>query len=623
MASKENRDAAKLLIEAAEAGSATLAESLGSGHFSKTLRSTKVRTAIQAWEVVKSETGESLVHLALKPNKPSVAAAVKALVAAGCDVNARDLAGRTPLHAAFVLKALSPFLDVIVVALLDVGADARARDAAGQTPAAYAAGKSGDANGAMFRARLALDRASARAALNINSNATTYPSPFAAFSPPPTTPLSLPFSLHFSPGLSPGPHLIRPASAVRPAAALHYAVLLVDAAPQGTPGARAAMRWEDIGSPLARLRSSIPTGPGRAAELAGAGRRPAVIELRRAAPAEGDVAAENTLEKTEDPASGYRVAAALGPFSGPLAAVAARKFAALWREVMAGAGLAESERCVAACDAAGGDAGGGACPLRTGDGPCDFAAVAALFCIVRSNCVRSGDKAVSSALPAPPAAEGGEDVPVPVPVPVPPPCTADMSVSSDPSFLPAAAREAARLALKDASDRFQPALEALRKRLVEKAGTSLTAADGVAHPNALVIAMELCKARRANVSAFVAVEAAKLAAKSEDEMAVRAPAEGDASSRASEARRAFGSPAAPRVSAMARGPPSGTLGRVNNSSSGDFASFLSPGARQFAEPQRINTPRPPLGAAAAASSSSSNLNDQEGGGGGTLAYSRV
>ena len=604
LASKENRESAELLINAAKASAANgadlLIESLGSGLFTKTLRPARVRTSVQPWEVVDSRTGDSLVHIALQTSTPSVAV-LQALVAAGCDVNARDLAGRTPLHAAFIHKPMSPILDEIIIGLLQSGADARACDAAGFTPSAYGANKTGNANGAMLRARLALDRASMSNNNNGNNQLLGSPPP-----PPPPEETNVVVAVR-----SPfSPRLIRPADALRPAVAVYYAVLLVDAAPQGARrGAQAAVRWDDLGSPLARARvlssssssSSSALGPGRAAELAGAGRRPAVIEVRRVAPAEGDSAASNTLKQTEDPQSGYRVAAALGPFSGSLAPVAARRFAALWREIMGGGGGGGSENstCVAACDAAMGtgkseeDEEQQQCPLKSGRGPCDFGAVAALHCLVRG-----GVGTAASALPSAPADGEGIDL-----LSCPPP-------------LPAEARDAARAALTAASLRFGPSVDALRAHLVQEAPSKIIA-DGVTNLNVLVIAKELLITRRVNVVAYVAAAAAKMSQSGEEDAATAAAV--FSSSRAGEARRAFGSPSAPRISTIARGPPAGIVGRDESDSEFIAKSFMSPvgiqqrqingitmgGLRDTPRPHTLLPPPPPP----PSSSSSSSLND--------------
>ncbi len=55
---------------------------------------------------------------------------MKALLAAGADVNTRDNLGRTPLH-----YAAEQGYDRIVTALLAAGADAQAKDKQGATPA--------------------------------------------------------------------------------------------------------------------------------------------------------------------------------------------------------------------------------------------------------------------------------------------------------------------------------------------------------------------------------------------------------------------------------------------------------------------------------------------------------
>lgn len=68
-----------------------------------------------------------LVREAAVPWEDEAVTAIRALVARGCDVNASNTAGETPLHAA------GGNLRIIHV-LLELGADPHARDNAGETP---------------------------------------------------------------------------------------------------------------------------------------------------------------------------------------------------------------------------------------------------------------------------------------------------------------------------------------------------------------------------------------------------------------------------------------------------------------------------------------------------------
>ena len=75
----------------------------------------------------RDKAGRTPLHVAAQAASPAV---VKALVSAGARLNARDVTGATPLHAA---AAKSRIPEVLVV-LLEAGANLAAKDETGKTP---------------------------------------------------------------------------------------------------------------------------------------------------------------------------------------------------------------------------------------------------------------------------------------------------------------------------------------------------------------------------------------------------------------------------------------------------------------------------------------------------------
>lgn len=325
--------------------------------------------------------GESLVHLVCRNASSERLATLRVLIRNhGLDPNARDLAGRTPLHTLLLRASASPSLADFVREMLALGADVRATDAAGNSPLAYLpktkySENPEDADPDDRRHEAALLLAEALKGPRLTA---TQPTPLAS---PTAIALRSPSpSRNAGHRDSPGDRRV---DSARSSTRFHFAVLLVDtrgplccAAPVPA-SARSAVRG--LGSPLSDARQ-CGVGSGLAAEAAAAWHRAPVVETRRLYVPTAPTSVALSLRQCEDPTSGYAVAAALGPFSGPLAAPLARFLVRLWTRAIA---RGESQgRCLAACDfaAAAGAATTLGCPhLGPERARCDFHALAAMF----------------------------------------------------------------------------------------------------------------------------------------------------------------------------------------------------------------------------------------------------
>lgn len=343
---------------------------------------TIIRFPFEAVDAVDYNTGngESLLHLLCRHASSERLPTLRLLIQNHrLDPNTRDLTGGTPLHTLLIRAHASPALADFVRTLLALGADVRATDAAGNIPLAYLpkskvfdGGNPEDADPNDRRHEAALLLAEAlkgpRPASMPQTPLASSPTVVSLRSPSPAR----------STGFR-GSQADERVNSARSSTRFHFAVLLVDTrgplscAPV-SEGARNAVRG--LGSPLSDARQ-CGVGSGLAAEVAAAWHRAPVVEARRlyvpTTPSNVAVA----LRQCEDPTSGYAVAAALGPFSGPLAASMARFLVKLWTRAIA---RGDSEgRCLAACDF-GVETSTYRCPhLGPERSRCDFHALAAMF----------------------------------------------------------------------------------------------------------------------------------------------------------------------------------------------------------------------------------------------------